>query len=210
MLHHNDFRRLAPVWREFAPKVYAQYPDLLAEMYAYCMAAAHLRMPHARVNHWMLSNVHVGDEGWRHLDALALRDACPARGGKTPNVVDHATRYVLPAFLHYCQNYRVGDFIFAKRRVPPALFTDCAHPPLPAPGRGDAGRLRAPPAGRPRREAPQRKPLGRSIVNCTAAAACLATWHVNAGDARAPPRRCRRPPWASRSRRRAPGMSIPQ
>ena len=63
VLHHNDFRRLAPVWREFAPKVYAQYPDLLAEMYAYCMAAAHLRMPHARVNHWMLSNVHVGDEG---------------------------------------------------------------------------------------------------------------------------------------------------
>ena len=28
----------APVWREFAPRVYEQYPSLLAEMYAYCMA----------------------------------------------------------------------------------------------------------------------------------------------------------------------------
>ena len=53
------------------------YPDLLAEMYAYCMAAAHLEMPHARVNNWMLSNVHVGDEGWAHLDALPLDASCP-------------------------------------------------------------------------------------------------------------------------------------
>jgi len=74
LLHHNDFRRLAPVWREskaaretrastgaerrstferkrwtlvpprFAPRVYAAEPGLLAEMYAYCMAAAHLEM----------------------------------------------------------------------------------------------------------------------------------------------------------------------
>ena len=196
VLHHNDFRKLAPVWREFAPRVYAQYPDLLAEMYAYCMAAAHLRMPHARVNHWMLSNVHVGDEGWRHLDALALRDACPARGGKTPNVVDHATRFVLPAFLHYCQNYRVGDFIFAKRRVPPALFTDCAHPPLLAPGLIETQvDYELHPPGNPCREAPQRKPLGRSIVNRTAAAVCLATWHVNAAATRARKRFCdARPP----------------
>ena len=90
----------------------------------------------------------------------------------------------------------MGDFIFAKRRVPPALFTDCAHPPLLAPGLIETQvDYELHPPGNPCREAPQRKPLGRSIVNRTAAAVCLATWHVNAAATRARKRFCdARPP----------------
>ncbi|KAH8051602.1 hypothetical protein JL720_15088 [Aureococcus anophagefferens] len=86
VMHHADWRRLAPVWRDFAPKVYAQYPDLLAEM--------------------------------------IVADALDGTAGPAPR---------LPTFLHYCQNYRLGEYMFAKRRVPPKLFTDCAHPFLEEP-----------------------------------------------------------------------------
>ena len=178
------------------------------------MAAAHLRMPHARVNHWMLSNVHVGDEGWRHLDALALRiQPCPAprrQDAKRRRPIGLFERFVLPAFLHYCQNYRVGDFLLAKRRVPPALFTDCAHPPLLGPGLSETQvdyetTRRAYPA--PRGAALSSPELGRSIVNRTAAAVCLATWHVSAAATRGPQAVCdARPPapgeWPHRWRRR--------
>lgn len=33
----------------FVPKIYDEYPELLAEMYAYCMAAAHLELRHFKV-----------------------------------------------------------------------------------------------------------------------------------------------------------------
>mgnify|MGYP006864264258 CR=1 FL=1 len=41
------------------------------------------------------------------------------------------------------------------------------------------------PPGNPCREQPAKKPLRKSIVNRTAAAVCLATWHVNAAARRA-------------------------
>ncbi|KAH8080416.1 hypothetical protein JL720_9110 [Aureococcus anophagefferens] len=150
VMHHADWRRLAPVWRDFAPKVYAQYPDLLAEMYAYCMAAAHLRLRHARVNHMMLSNVHVQDEGWAHLDARPLEDACPARRYDAPRI-----------------NYRLGEYMFAKRRVPPKLFTDCAHPFLEEPTLAIRG-LRGHPPGTLPRAARAPRPRARQQPSFTA------------------------------------------
>jgi hypothetical protein len=50
--------------------VYAKYPSLLAEMYAYSMAAAHTDLPHFTMHNLMVSNVHAGDEGWKWIDAL--------------------------------------------------------------------------------------------------------------------------------------------
>ncbi|KAK7241988.1 hypothetical protein SO694_00018233 [Aureococcus anophagefferens] len=192
VMHHADWRRLAPVWRDFAPKVYAQYPDLLAEMYAYCMAAAHLRLRHARVNHMMLSNVHVQDEGWAHLDARPLEDACPARRYDAPRIVADALDGTagpaprLPTFLHYCQNYRLGEYMFAKRRVPPKLFTDCAHPFLEEPTLAiHALDYELHPPGNPCREQPARHDVPKRVRNRTAAVVCLATWHANAAAKRA-------------------------
>jgi hypothetical protein len=39
--------------------VYESFPDLLAEMMAYSMAAAHQELPHLRMDHFMVSNVDV-------------------------------------------------------------------------------------------------------------------------------------------------------
>ena len=40
----HDMYQIATKWSEFVPHVHAQYPYLLAEMYAYCIAAAHLNL----------------------------------------------------------------------------------------------------------------------------------------------------------------------
>jgi len=194
MMHHEDFALLAPVWRDFVPKVYEQFPHLLAEMYAYCMAAAHLEMKHARVNHMMLSNVNVQEEGWRHLDAQPLSLYCPAQGGQTPQLITETQAYArdskpshrkLPSFIHFCQNYRLGEYMFGKRRVPPAVFSDCGHPYLEEASR-DIGQVDyyLHPLGNPRRENPLGIPtLG--VRKRTASIVCLATWHVNAAAKRA-------------------------
>jgi hypothetical protein len=42
----HDMYRLVDKWVEFVVPVHAQYPFLLAEMFAYCLAAAHLNLPH--------------------------------------------------------------------------------------------------------------------------------------------------------------------
>ena len=54
ILHHSDWLVLAPSWADFVPRVYEEYPELLAEMYAYAMAAAHHDLRHARVDHLMV------------------------------------------------------------------------------------------------------------------------------------------------------------
>jgi hypothetical protein len=50
--------------------VYEKYPYLLAEMYAYSMAAAHERLPHLQLDNYMVSSSDAGGEGWPHVDSL--------------------------------------------------------------------------------------------------------------------------------------------
>lgn len=54
--------------------VYEGYPYLLAEMYAYSMAAAHDNLPHLQLENYMVSNTESSGEGWPLVDAL--EDAC--------------------------------------------------------------------------------------------------------------------------------------
>mmetsp|Transcript_4211 Transcript_4211/g.17031 ORF Transcript_4211/g.17031 Transcript_4211/m.17031 type:complete len:315 (-) Transcript_4211:129-1073(-) len=129
-------------------------------MYAYCCAAAHLRLRHARLNHLMLSNVGAGDEAWRLSDPVPLGAACGSSADDRQSSVPPLLRRAQPAtapvptFLHLCdpppasdddiltattwctppnstpcrrdwppilipgQNYRLGEWMFAKRRIP--------------------------------------------------------------------------------------------
>jgi peptidyl serine alpha-galactosyltransferase len=50
---------IAVKWCEFGPRVYKQYPHLLAEMFAYCLAAAHLRLHHQTAVSFMVSDVAI-------------------------------------------------------------------------------------------------------------------------------------------------------
>mmetsp|Transcript_4207 Transcript_4207/g.17001 ORF Transcript_4207/g.17001 Transcript_4207/m.17001 type:complete len:250 (-) Transcript_4207:139-888(-) len=209
-------------------------------MYAYCCAAAHLRLRHARLNHLMLSNVGAGDEAWRLSDPVPLGAACGSSADDRQSSVPPLLRRAQPAtapvptFLHLCdpppasdddiltattwctppnstpcrrdwppilipgQNYRLGEWMFAKRRIPSGLFTDCGHPLLAAPP-PEVWRLRyeLQPPGNPCREAAKRKPLANALAaNRTAFVLCLATAYVNAAATRARSG-CAAPPNAS-------------
>ena len=102
-------------------RVYEKYPSLLAEMYAYSMAAAHTELPHFTLHNLMVSNVHAGDEGWKWIDALG-DDVCepPMDGVYYPGKL-------LPTVLHFCQFYRAGEVGFQKRRIKKDLFK-CDQP----------------------------------------------------------------------------------
>jgi peptidyl serine alpha-galactosyltransferase len=63
LLESGDLLRLTRSWVAFVPRVYESFPDLLAEMFAYSMAAAHQQLPHLRVDHFMVSNIDVDEEG---------------------------------------------------------------------------------------------------------------------------------------------------
>ena len=122
ILERNDMHALAKSWVDFVPRVYEGYPYLLAEMYAYSMAAAHEQLPHLRVDHFMVSNTLAGGEGWQWVDALS--DVCtpPVNGVYFPDKP-------LPTFLHYCQFFRAAEIGFHKRRVYKDIFS-CERPML--------------------------------------------------------------------------------
>lgn len=102
-------------------RVYSRYPELLAEMYAYSMAAAHQNLPHLTMMSYMVSNIDMDEEGWKYIDVFQ-DNVCeePVDGIFYPG-------QSLPTVLHYCQFYRSGEFGFQKRRIRKQLF-DCDKP----------------------------------------------------------------------------------
>lgn len=111
ILHRDDMHRIANSWCRYVPKVHKQYPELLAEMYAYSIAAAHEELPHLQMSNLMVSDIEASndDEGWQLIDTLT--DACtlPVNGIFFPNEA-------LPTVVHFCQTYRSGKMGWAKRR----------------------------------------------------------------------------------------------
>ena len=75
------------------------------EMFAYCLAAAHLNLPHQIVQSFMVSDAGAGGmEGWKHsLDKYSELDMCTE--GAIP-LED------LPNVLHYCK--LVGDVLSSE------------------------------------------------------------------------------------------------
>jgi hypothetical protein len=114
-------------------RVYERYPELLAEMYAYSMAAAHEELPHFTAHHWMVSNTFANDEGWPWIDVLG-DDVCqdPVNGVFYPE-------RPFPTLLHYCQFFRAGELGFQKRRIKKSIFA-CDSPMMAEPPR-DLGKV---------------------------------------------------------------------
>jgi len=124
--HRSDFIRIVESWTTFVPRVYEDYPYLLAEMYAYSMAAAHEKLPHVQVDNYMVSNTQAGGESWPHVDSLPQVCVPPDEDGHFYAGLPMTT------VIHYCQNYRVGELGFQKRRVPHNIFS-CESPMMVEP-----------------------------------------------------------------------------
>jgi hypothetical protein len=118
----KDMYAIAEKWTEFVPRVYEQYPHLLAEMFAFCIAAAHLELPHQLINSLMISDVGVGEEGWPLIDKIPSQEVCEF--ARDP---DHS-KYAVPSVVHLCQRYSAGkDWFFSKRRMPSDIY-ECETP----------------------------------------------------------------------------------
>jgi peptidyl serine alpha-galactosyltransferase len=119
-----DFYTIVTRWKDFVPLVHDDYPHLLAEMFAYCLAAAHSRLPHQMAKGFMVSDAgSLSAEGWDLMNGKSVRDMC------TPGAIpkDH-----LPHILHYCQRYALGKWVIGKHRIP-LDFLSCEAPLLAEP-----------------------------------------------------------------------------
>ena len=117
-----DFQTIAEAWTQFVPRVYEKYPFLLAEMYAYSMAAAHVNLPHLQMEQYMVSSTDAGGEGWPWIEGLP--DVCvpPVDGIYFPG-------QPMPVLMHYCQHYSTGGVGYHKGNVPKDIFS-CESPML--------------------------------------------------------------------------------
>jgi peptidyl serine alpha-galactosyltransferase len=120
----QDMYTIVEQWCAFALPVYEQYPFLLAEMFAYCLAAAHKELPHQTAASFMISDTALSTaEGWRYIDAMPDKEICGEFSvEEVPNV------------LHFCQRYGMGDYFFGKRKLPKD-FLSCESPMLAEPPR---------------------------------------------------------------------------
>ena len=128
-------------------RVYERNPDLLAEMYAYSIAAAHEYLPHYSVTQYMVSNVDDDDgEGWKWVDNLKDDVCIPPKIGGEPTAIKEIPRITyyegkpVPNVVHFCQFFRIGEYGFHKKRIQPAIF-NCDFPLLVEPPL-DVGKLR--------------------------------------------------------------------
>ena len=103
--HIDDWREIADQWWDMMPRVHAQYPHLLAEMYAFSMAAANLTLPIAQLHHYMVSDVGAGGEGWPWVERLAETGAARALCAGTRPPRRQRTRSAALLRLHRRQRY---------------------------------------------------------------------------------------------------------
>lgn len=145
--------------------MYEGHPHLLAEMYAYSVSAAHLELPHLRLDTYMTSDVDSYGEAWPYVDQLPVDHMCthdlststdklPVRRMPLWSRRNDKGTYltinqrccvfslsVLQFLLHYCQRYKVGkEHNFWKRDIPHDIFS-CQSQPIELPDQKDINRL---------------------------------------------------------------------
>jgi peptidyl serine alpha-galactosyltransferase len=114
----KDMYQIVQTWSDFVVPVHDQYPHLLAEMFAYCLAAAHLQLSHQTAVSFMVSDIGSGKaEGWNYIDQIPEDEICSR--SYSPDE--------LPSVLHYCQRYGIGPYFFGKHRVP-GDYLSCQSP----------------------------------------------------------------------------------
>ena len=117
----RDMYNISKTWTEFVPRVHDNYPHLLAEMFGYCLASAHLNLPHRVAQGFMVSDVGAGGEGWQLVDDMPKDAVCA-----------NPPQNKLPHVIHYCQRYMLGKWFIGKYRLRKD-FISCDAPLLREP-----------------------------------------------------------------------------
>jgi len=122
MLHVDDLSALAPLWSANMRPVMKADMDILADMWAYCIAAAHLRLHHTTLDQYMISTWE-GNEG----QAFEWVDKFTDLSCLKPQ---HSAGQLLPNFIHLASNFKAPEsqeWMFHKGHVP-ARILECDSP----------------------------------------------------------------------------------
>eukprot|EP00547_Thalassionema_nitzschioides_P012828 CAMPEP_0194258818 /NCGR_PEP_ID=MMETSP0158-20130606/42121_1 /TAXON_ID=33649 /ORGANISM="Thalassionema nitzschioides, Strain L26-B" /LENGTH=268 /DNA_ID=CAMNT_0038998357 /DNA_START=1 /DNA_END=803 /DNA_ORIENTATION=- len=124
----RDMYRIVVKWCDFLPKIFDVHPVFMSEMYGYCMAAAHLQLPHQLAKGFMISNIDMTrGEGWNFITNTNGPQVCDDDNFQTSIDTED-----LPFVLHFCQRYSIGEFFISKYKVPTDLLS-CENPLLQLP-----------------------------------------------------------------------------
>mmetsp|Transcript_20761 Transcript_20761/g.36957 ORF Transcript_20761/g.36957 Transcript_20761/m.36957 type:complete len:531 (-) Transcript_20761:184-1776(-) len=130
LLHREDAKKVFDAWAKYVIKVREvqgkSVADMLSEMYAYCLGAAHHELPHTRLDHFMVSNHRADGEGWEFIDKLEdYSNHNPCLGSHHP-----PEDAALPLLVHYPGEVipiidpKKGGWKFHKKHMPYNIF-DC-------------------------------------------------------------------------------------
>jgi hypothetical protein len=119
-----DMYAIVNKWCELVVGVHHALPkSILAEMYGWSLAAAHLKLPHTLAESFMVSDVDISSgEGWPLIDVLDNDEISEFSTSKARE--DH-----LPYVIHYCQNYWLGKWFIGKYRLA-SDWLSCERPLL--------------------------------------------------------------------------------
>jgi hypothetical protein len=125
ILHVDDLTNLAVLWSQYMRPVLKIETDILADMWAYCMAAAHLKLEHVILDHYMISTTGSVGEGFKWVDEWENTKMSCHAPPRTPPPGLHA-----PTFLHLASNFKAPlskEWMFHKGHVPASIL-DCGSP----------------------------------------------------------------------------------
>jgi peptidyl serine alpha-galactosyltransferase len=142
----SDMYQIVVTWSQFVIPVHDQYPHLLAEMFAYSLAAAHLLLHHQTATSFMVTDTHISHkgEGWKYVNDMPLSDVCTShRTVRQEHINNHGMNAIQetpmhvsntngPWVFHYCQLYSIGPYFFGKRRIKNQIQS-CTSPILAEP-----------------------------------------------------------------------------
>jgi len=123
MLHVDDLTPLSKLWAEYMPRVLHRDKDILADMWAYSIASAHLGLRHVQLDNYMISTHGTSGQGYAFVDAykdLDCLDPRPKHGETVPEFIHMASNFKAP-------DRKKGPWMFHKGHVPPDIL-ECDSP----------------------------------------------------------------------------------
>jgi hypothetical protein len=124
VLTGRDMFRVTDQWAMLLPRLFDVSPTFMVEMYGYCLAAAHLKIPQQLAYGMMISDIQSEEEGFYFLKDVPPEALCDADARKSLLNVPHV--------LHFSHPYAIGEH-FLSKHVIPDLITSCDTPVVKLP-----------------------------------------------------------------------------
>jgi hypothetical protein len=105
--------------------VHAEYPELLGEMYAYSIAAAHLKLPHTNLENYMTSDVGSWAEGWPFVDQMNSERFCNTDLSQTDYTLPVRTQF--DPFVYEPAGFTTGGPVYIRCKPSTLDFSSLTH-----------------------------------------------------------------------------------